>query len=43
MSPQASSRLPDEVALDRRDGRYLRQAIGWSQVARDRATGLSAR
>ncbi|MBX3609135.1 MAG: nucleoside deaminase [Hydrogenophaga sp.] len=31
-----SKELLDEVALDERDGRYLRQAIAWSQVARDR-------
>lgn len=27
---------PMEAPLDDRDGRYLRQAIAWSQVARDR-------
>lgn len=31
-----SAGLLDEVALDERDGRYLRQAIGWSRVARER-------
>lgn len=31
-----SAVLLDEVALDERDGRYLRQAIAWSRVARDR-------
>lgn len=31
-----STVLLDEVALDERDGRYLRQAIAWSRVARDR-------
>jgi tRNA(adenine34) deaminase len=31
-----SPALLDEVALDDRDGRYLRQAIAWSRVARDR-------
>ncbi len=31
-----SAALLDEVTLGERDGRYLRQAIGWSRVARDR-------
>ena len=31
-----STELMDEVALDERDGRYLRQAIGWSRLARER-------
>lgn len=31
-----STTLLDEVAIDERDGRYLRQAIAWSRVARDR-------
>ena len=31
-----STALLDEVAIDERDGRYLRQAIAWSRVARDR-------
>lgn len=31
-----SVELLEEVALDERDGRYLRQAIAWSRVARDR-------
>ena len=28
--------LPEETALDERDGRYLRKAIGWSHLARRR-------
>ena len=35
LTPQAVA-LPEEVTLDARDGRYLRQAIAWSRVARDR-------
>lgn len=31
-----STQLPAESLLDERDGRYLRQAIAWSRVARDR-------
>jgi len=31
-----SGELLEEVALDERDGRYLRQAIAWSRVARER-------
>lgn len=31
-----STVLLDEVVIDERDGRYLRQAIAWSRVARDR-------
>lgn len=31
-----SAPLPNEAALDERDGLYLRQAIAWSHVARDR-------
>lgn len=31
-----STALLDEVAVDERDGRYLRHAIAWSRVARDR-------
>ena len=31
-----STALLDEVAVDERDGRYLRQAIAWSRVARER-------
>lgn len=31
-----SADAPPEVPLDDPDGRYLRQAIAWSQVARDR-------
>ena len=30
------SDLPVEASLDERDARYLRQAIGWSRVARER-------
>ncbi|MET3512626.1 MAG: nucleoside deaminase [Gammaproteobacteria bacterium] len=31
-----STLLPPEVALDERDGRYLRKAIGWSHAGRRR-------
>jgi tRNA(adenine34) deaminase len=31
-----SAQLMNEVALDERDGTYLRQAIAWSRVARER-------
>lgn len=31
-----STQLPAESLLDERDGRYLRQAIAWSRVARER-------
>lgn len=31
-----SAECLNEVALDERDGRYLRQAIAWSRVARER-------
>lgn len=31
-----SAERPNEAALDERDGRYLRQAIAWSRVARER-------
>lgn len=31
-----SADLLNEFSIDERDGRYLRQAIAWSQVARDR-------
>ena len=31
-----SAALPDEAALSERDGLYLRQAIAWSRVARQR-------
>lgn len=36
MSHLPTPPLPDEAVLSERDGRYLRQAIGWSQVARER-------
>ena len=33
MNPRNTAALPEETALDERDGRYLRKAIGWSHAA----------
>ncbi|MFP8833229.1 nucleoside deaminase [Hydrogenophaga sp. XSHU_21] len=36
MNAEASTEGPAQAVLDERDSLYLRQAIGWSRVARDR-------